>query len=149
MYWRLLSSDPATAKQIVMGEKPTITAESEKLDPATLEEMCLNIGTLATVYLKPVHQVFRSARPRRLIDSLPIHPSTNGNDDLAAAVDAADVYFSGLASHQMAAMDIGDEGFGASPALGAPGERQYVVSQSHPQQVYQPQVGSGNGDLLM
>jgi vesicle coat complex subunit len=69
MYWRLLSSDSVTAKQVVMGEKPAITAESEKLDPQTLEEMCLNVGTLATVYLKPVHQVFRSARPRKLIDS--------------------------------------------------------------------------------
>lgn len=69
MYWRLLSSDMNTAKEIVMGEKPPITAESEKLDPATLEEMCLVVGTLATVYLKPVQQVFRSARPRRLINS--------------------------------------------------------------------------------
>jgi AP-2 complex subunit beta-1 len=69
MYWRLLSSDMATAKQVVMGEKPPITAESEKLDPVTLEEMCLVVGTLATVYLKPVQQVFRSARPRRLINS--------------------------------------------------------------------------------
>ena len=69
MYWRLLSSDPATAKEVVMGEKPPITAESEKLDPATLEELCLNVGTLATVYLKPVQQIFRSARPRQLIDS--------------------------------------------------------------------------------
>jgi vesicle coat complex subunit len=69
MYWRLLSSDMATAKAIVMGEKPPITAEAEKLDPVTLEEMCLNVGTLATVYLKPVQQVFRSARPRKLLDS--------------------------------------------------------------------------------
>lgn len=70
MYWRLLSSAPEEAKKIVMGEKPAITAEeSEKLDPATLEEMCLNVGTLATVYLKPVNQVFRSARPRKLQES--------------------------------------------------------------------------------
>ncbi|PYH47567.1 putative AP-2 adaptor complex subunit beta [Aspergillus saccharolyticus JOP 1030-1] len=66
MYWRLLSTDPAAAKQVVMGEKPPISAESEKLDPKTLEELCLNVGTLATVYLKPVQQVFRSARTRRL-----------------------------------------------------------------------------------
>lgn len=66
MYWRLLSTDPATAKQVVLGQKPPITAESEKLDPRTLEELCLNVGTLATVYLKPIHQVFRAARPRRL-----------------------------------------------------------------------------------
>ncbi|KAJ2905457.1 putative ap-2 complex subunit beta protein [Zalerion maritima] len=69
MYWRLLSTDINAAKEIVMGEKPAITAESERLDPQTLEEMCLNVGTLATVYLKPVQTVFRSARPRRLHDS--------------------------------------------------------------------------------
>jgi AP-2 complex subunit beta-1 len=179
MYWRLLSSDPATAKQVVMGEKPPITAESEKLDPATLEEMCLNVGTLATVYLKPVQQVFRSARPRRLVDSpalqkhtLPTQqameanqtlpnlntaarPATYGNErgpdqgDLASAVDAADMYFAGIGSQQMAALNIGEDGFGSSPVVGAPGERQYVVNQYHPEQVYQPQVGGGNGDLLM
>lgn len=69
MYWRLLSTDMNAAKQIVMGEKPPITAESERLDSATLEEMCLVVGTLATVYLKPVQTVFRSARPRKLQDS--------------------------------------------------------------------------------
>ncbi|TGZ84668.1 Adaptor protein complex beta subunit [Ascodesmis nigricans] len=69
MYWRLLSADPQAAKKIVMGEKPPITAEAEKLDPHTLEEMCLNVGTLATVYLKPVNQVFRTARAKKLQDS--------------------------------------------------------------------------------
>lgn len=160
MYWRLLSSDPATAKKIVMGEKPAITAESEKLDPVTLEEMCLNVGTLATVYLKPLQQVFRSARPRRLIDSPALQkqklptmtnkslPSTmNGNGaagGLAAAVDAADTYFSSLGAQQMGQMNLGDDDYGVG---GASGETRYVVSQSHPQQVYQPEVG-GSGDLL-
>lgn len=69
MYWRLLSTDLNAAKRIVMGEKPPITAEAERLEASTLEEMCLNVGTLATVYLKPVQTVFRSARPRRLQDS--------------------------------------------------------------------------------
>jgi vesicle coat complex subunit len=180
MYWRLLSSDMATAKAIVMGEKPAITAESEKLDPATLEEMCLNVGTLATVYLKPVQQVFRSARPRKLIDSpalqkhmLPtasepdaqkslstlgmegqaaIRPprlqTSNGNGDLAAAVDAADQFFAGVGgvNQQMAHLRVtgGDDAF-SSPVAGR-GETQYVVNQHAPQQVYSP--GVGNGDLL-
>ena len=177
MYWRLLSSDMATAKAIVMGEKPPITAESEKLDPATLEEMCLNVGTLATVYLKPVQQVFRSARPRRLIDSpalqkhtLPtanrldgqkslssfgmggqpvLNPGRNG--DLAAAVDAADEFFAGVGSQGMANMGIngGDDGFGGSPMVGK-GEGGYVVNQNVPQQFYQPHAGQGgNEELLM
>ncbi|KAI9799350.1 MAG: hypothetical protein M1833_004049 [Piccolia ochrophora] len=126
MYWRLLSSDPAVAKHVIMGEKPPITAESETLDPHTLEEMCLNVGTLATVYLKPVHHVFRTARPRLLPDSpalqkhtLPTaraHPAAfdaqkslpglgrdglqpvNGTHqgNIGAAVDAADEYFAGV-----------------------------------------------------
>lgn len=187
MYWRLLSSDPATAKQIVMGEKPAITAESEKLDPATLEEMCLNVGTLATVYLKPVQQVFRTARARRLVDSpalqkhtLPTyiameahrsasslangnsnrgggsHPTTENGEssdraNVAAAADAADAYFSNLsASQQMGAMSLGGDEIGsATLGGGGAGERQYVVNQNYPQQVYQPQIGGGNGDLLL
>jgi vesicle coat complex subunit len=76
MYWRLLSTDMNAAKQIVMSEKPAITAESERLDPQTLEEMCLNVGTLATVYLKPVQTVFRSARPRRLQESPALQRNT-------------------------------------------------------------------------
>ncbi|TGO68564.1 hypothetical protein BOTNAR_0023g00440 [Botryotinia narcissicola] len=174
MYWRLLSSDMATAKAIVMGEKPPITAESEKLDPATLEEMCLNVGTLATVYLKPVQQVFRSARPRRLTDSPALQKQhlpngdldaqkslsafgnsqpmmkPGGQGDLAAAVDAADAFFAGV-GQQMASMNLNgqDEGFGGSPTVGR-GEMQYVVNQNAPEQVYQPAVGQGsNGDLLM
>lgn len=176
MYWRLLSSDVVTAKAVVMGEKPPITAESEKLDPVTLEEMCLNVGTLATVYLKPVQQVFRSARPRRLADSPVLQKHTlptanrsfdshqslsglgmvakptngHGNGDLAAAVSAADEFFAGVGQQQMAAMNInsGEDGFGGSPMIGQ-GEMQYVVNQNAPEQVYQPAVGGGaNGDLM-
>ncbi|KAL9127120.1 MAG: hypothetical protein Q9217_003946 [Psora testacea] len=181
MYWRMLSTDPELAKKVVMGTKPAITAESEKLDPATLEEMCLNVGTLATVYLKPVQQVFRNARARKLVDSPALQKHTlptriameahknlpsimNGSGsqsntqggteaanrhNLSAAVDAADAYFSSL-NTSMAGMDInGDEGFGGSPSVGQPAETRYVVNQNNPQQVYQPQIGSGNGDLLL
>lgn len=179
MYWRLLSSNPTAAKQIVMGEKPPITAESEKLDPLTLQEMCLAVGTLATIYLKPIKSVFRTARPRLIQESpalqrhrLPSHqvavqarkereaamqlngtPTTNGtNGDLAAAVDAADLYFAGVGTQQMANMSTEDGvggGYSGSPISGQGGETMFVVSQHQPQQVYQPTVGNGNGDLLM
>lgn len=190
MYWRLLSTDMNTAKQVVMGEKPPITAESERLDPQTLEEMCLNVGTLATVYLKPVQTVFRNARPRRLIDSpalqrhhlagasgnmaafdtnkslsqfgrggqpadldprmLAAANGTNGNGNLAQAVNDADAYFAGIGSQQMQAMRIqdgdGEDAFGG----GSGHESGYVVNQYAPQQVFQPAQGVGsNGDLLM
>ena len=59
----------AKAKSVVMGSKPPISTESDRLDAVTLEEMTLNVGSLATVYLKPVNQVFKSARTRKIIDS--------------------------------------------------------------------------------
>ncbi|KAF8253050.1 Adaptor protein complex beta subunit [Wilcoxina mikolae CBS 423.85] len=175
MYWRLLSADPATAKKIVMGEKPPITAEAEKLDPQTLEEMCLNVGTLATVYLKPVQQVFRTARPKKLQDSpalqkhqLPttlaaersrrlIEDMMSSNQqqpqqqqqqrmqltpqpaDLAS--DLADDYFS-------APVVTSSQGMNPFAPVGSGGNTgQYVVNQSAPQQMYQPD--QSQGDLLL
>ncbi|TID23355.1 putative ap-2 complex subunit beta protein [Venturia nashicola] len=91
MYWRLLANSGgniSVAKNIVLGEKGSITAATEQLDPGTLEEMCLNVGTLATVYLKPVQQVFRSARPRRLQDSPALQKHTLPS--YQAAAEAAD-----------------------------------------------------------
>jgi AP-2 complex subunit beta-1 len=139
MYWRLLSTDPETAKKIVMGPKPPITAESEKLDPVTLEELCLNVGTLATIYLKPVQQVFRTARPRKLAESPALvrrktemktaldqaqafsGPVAGGGDGISseqeqtnrvnkAAADAADEYFNGLGRERMSLMSLGGGG---------------------------------------
>jgi vesicle coat complex subunit len=174
MYWRLLSSAPEEAKKIVMGEKPAITAEeSEKLDPGTLEEMCLNVGTLATVYLKPVNQVFRSARPRKLQDSPALQRSelptvkaaqqareravaerakidtsnTNGHTanggNLTAAVNDADVYFASVGRQST---------FGGSPIaqdnVGVGGG--WVVNQNAPQHaMLSPGGNDGNQDLLL
>jgi AP-2 complex subunit beta-1 len=171
MYWRLLSTDPATAKTIVMGEKPPITAESDIMDPYTLDDLCLNVGTLATVYLKPVNQIFRSARPRRLGESPALQkqkatfqdainhaspaknlmaaaassPSENDDStqshgskgDLAAAVDAADLYFAGIGSSQMNHMSLDDSGEQGNG---------YVVSQNAPERVYEPR--GGGRDLI-
>ena len=170
MYWRLLSSSYEIAKDIVMGEKPSITAESERLDPVTLEEMCLNVGTLATVYLKPVHHVFRNARAKKLTPSpalqqeqvtthpaminIPVTDGINGTGptsppaNLAAAAEAADAYFSML-SPGMGEMSLDDgAGGGGDHAPGGHGDTQYVVSQSQPDQIYQPQGSGANDDLL-
>ena len=163
--------------------RDSITAESEKLDPLTLQEMCLAIRSLATIYLKPIKSVFRTARPRTTQDSPALQkdrlPSredallarasmiqqqamngTGGsnegaNGDLPSAVDAADMYFAGVNSQQMAQLSVNDhDGYGygdgglMSPGSG-PGETMFVVSQNQPQQVYRPVAGQGNGDLLM
>ncbi|KAL5129755.1 Beta-adaptin-like protein C [Glycine soja] len=53
IYWRLLSTDPEAAKDVVLAEKPVITDDSNQLDPSLLDELLVNIATLSSVYHKP------------------------------------------------------------------------------------------------
>ncbi|CAN6460597.1 unnamed protein product [Victoria cruziana] len=53
IYWRLLSTDPEAAKDVVLAEKPVISDDSNQLDPSLLDELISNIATLASVYHKP------------------------------------------------------------------------------------------------
>uniref|UniRef100_A0A1I8GR23 AP complex subunit beta n=1 Tax=Macrostomum lignano TaxID=282301 RepID=A0A1I8GR23_9PLAT len=53
IYWRLLSTDPAAAKQVVLAEKPLISEETDLLEPNLLDELICHIGSLASVYHKP------------------------------------------------------------------------------------------------
>lgn len=71
-YWRLLSVQnkfPNSANDVINGEIPPISNEHEQLDPLILQELELNMGTLASIYLKPVGEVFRLARRKYLHDS--------------------------------------------------------------------------------
>lgn len=53
IYWRLLSTDPEIAKDVVLSEMPVISSEGERLDPALVDELIFQIGSLAAVYHKP------------------------------------------------------------------------------------------------
>ncbi|XP_019160568.1 PREDICTED: beta-adaptin-like protein B [Ipomoea nil] len=53
IYWRLLSTDPESAKDVVLAEKPVISDDSNQLDPSLLDELLANIATLSSVYHKP------------------------------------------------------------------------------------------------
>lgn len=53
IYWRLLSTDPVAAKEVVLAEKPLISEETDLLEPTLLDELICHISTLASVYHKP------------------------------------------------------------------------------------------------
>ena len=53
IYWRLLSTDPVAAKEVVLAEKPLISEETDLIEPTLLDELICYIGTLASVYHKP------------------------------------------------------------------------------------------------
>ncbi|CAH2294997.1 AP-1 complex subunit beta-1 isoform X2 [Pelobates cultripes] len=69
IYWRLLSTDPVAAKEVVLAEKPLISEETDLIEPTLLEELICYIGTLASVYHKPPSAFVEGSRgivPKRL-----------------------------------------------------------------------------------
>lgn len=93
MYWRLLSLSQTdnghllseeSMKNIVNGELPAIELNT-KLDPMILEELELNIGSIASIYLKPVSQIFRGSGSRNLLPS----PALNKSRELLKVFDGA------------------------------------------------------------
>ncbi|GAA5863391.1 hypothetical protein JCM8547_006967 [Rhodosporidiobolus lusitaniae] len=52
--WRLLSSDTAVAKQIILASRPPITLPMTSVPPALLDELIRELGALSAVYHKPV-----------------------------------------------------------------------------------------------
>ncbi|GMM37870.1 hypothetical protein DASC09_051950 [Saccharomycopsis crataegensis] len=92
-YWKLLSSKSTfsqAADEIILAESPPIDADHDKLDPELLEELELAIGSLASVYLKPIKSVFRLANPRKLPQSPALQREYNNlNSDSKASTDSS------------------------------------------------------------
>lgn len=53
IYWRLLATDPDSAKRVILAEKPLISDQSEFIDSHLIDDLISNISTLASVYHKP------------------------------------------------------------------------------------------------
>jgi len=53
VYWRLLSADPAVAKQVVLCERPEIDSAVGGMEPALLDTLMANLASLSAVYHQP------------------------------------------------------------------------------------------------
>ncbi|KAG5439088.1 hypothetical protein PCANB_001386 [Pneumocystis canis] len=69
MYWRLLSEDRSAAKRIIMGKKPTITFSLQNFDQRTLDELCLNLGSLSNIYYKTPSQLIPGSKVKEIQNS--------------------------------------------------------------------------------
>ena len=65
IYWRLLLTDPAAAKAVVLAEKPLISEETDLLEPSLLDELICHIASLASIYHKPPSTFVDSAAGHR------------------------------------------------------------------------------------
>lgn len=72
IYWRLLLTDPAAAKNVVLCEKPLISEETDLLEPSLLDELLCHISSLASVYHKPPSTFVEGRVPGRRIEVKPI-----------------------------------------------------------------------------
>ena len=104
IYWRLLSSDPEAARDVVLAEKPTIasassggsgpsSSSSSSIDPELARALLPQMGSLASVYHRPAAAFVSKARP-----------AVARAEDLAAARAEAE------AAAASAAADGGDAG---------------------------------------
>lgn len=80
IYWRLLSTDPAAAKEVVLAEKPLISEETDLLEPTLLDELICHISSLASVYHKPP-TAFVEGRTAGIRKSLPHRSSNNHHEE--------------------------------------------------------------------
>lgn len=69
MYWRLLSTDPATAKKIVLADKPPISTETDRMDRQLLDQLLLHGATLSSIFHRQPQTFIRGAKARYIPDS--------------------------------------------------------------------------------
>ena len=86
IYWRLLSTDPVAAKNVVLAEKPLISEETDLLEPAMLKELISQIATLASVYHKPPSSFIDGRVPLRqlknpVLEEISVVPAELQNED--------------------------------------------------------------------
>ncbi|ORZ09276.1 putative beta-adaptin [Absidia repens] len=77
IYWRLLSTDPASAKAIVLSDKPSISTESDNMDVNFLDELLLHISSLASIYHKSPTTFIHHYKPRFLLPSPALQKTSN------------------------------------------------------------------------
>lgn len=76
MYWRLLTSNPTAARDIVLSEKPVISTETDRMDKGMLDQLLLHTGTLGSIYHKNPETFIRTSKPRYLPDSPALNSSS-------------------------------------------------------------------------
>ncbi|KTW26205.1 hypothetical protein T552_03096 [Pneumocystis carinii B80] len=69
MYWKLLLGDSYTAKKIIMENIPSIKLPLQNFDQKTLDELCLNLGSLSSIYYKTPSQLVAGSKVKEIQNS--------------------------------------------------------------------------------
>lgn len=130
VYWRLLSSDPQIARNIVLSERPQINSTIPVLPLPLLEKLLPNLSTLSSVYHKPPQAFLGDGRSSALQEEAIEEAKQNARENpiAAAAVSAAVSGTSApvLQNHAENLLDIDFDGaapasMANAPAMGSSG----------------------------
>ena len=69
MYWRLLATNAGAAKGIVMGERPPVNTDTDRMELGALDQLLLHTGSLGSIYHKTPETFIRHAKGKVLTDS--------------------------------------------------------------------------------
>ncbi|KAK0274986.1 beta-adaptin [Friedmanniomyces endolithicus] len=118
VYWRLLSSDPQVAKNIVLSARPQITSTISVLSGPLLDSLIPNLSSLASVYQKPPQTFLGKGRSSALQAAAIEEAKQNARENpIAAAAVSAAVSGSSTQQMQNTAENLLDIDFdGAAPA---------------------------------
>lgn len=119
VYWRLLSSDPQIAKNIVLSTRPQITTTIPVLSRPLLDSLIPNLSTLASVYHKPPQSFLGQGRSSALQAEAIEEAKQNARENpiAASAVTAAISGTNSTPQAQTNAENLLDMDFdGAAPA---------------------------------
>jgi len=119
VYWRLLSSDPQIAKNIVLAQRPAITSTISTLPIPLLDSLMPDLSTLASVYHKPPQTFLGQGRSsaNALQQAAIEEAAQNARENPLAAAAAAAAVSGGGSTTQNHAENLLDIDFdGAAPA---------------------------------
>ncbi|XP_030378747.1 AP-1 complex subunit beta-1 [Scaptodrosophila lebanonensis] len=118
IYWRLLSTDPAAAKEVVLADKPLISEETDLLEPTLLDELICHISSLASVYHKPPTAFVegRGAGVRKSLPNRATGTSSNAEQNEAVGSEAMVIPNQESLIGDLLSMDINAPTIPAAPA---------------------------------
>nr|XP_043630430.1 beta-adaptin-like protein B [Erigeron canadensis] len=90
IYWRLLSTDPEAAKDVVLAEKPVISDDSNQFDSSLLDELLANIATLSSVYHKPPETFVTRVRTLQKTEEEEFPEGSEGGNSETSSAQVAD-----------------------------------------------------------
>lgn len=156
VYWRLLSSNPQVAQNVVLSDKPPITSTIQSLPPALLDRLLTELSTLSSVYHKPPEAFIGQGRyGADAVQKAAIEEQLQNarENPLAAAAAAAAVSGTQPPAAQNNVENLLDIDFdGAAPASSqkspAAGLSGLEGLAGTPQRVASPAVADGGGNNL-